>query len=60
MCGICGIALDRESQTVDTDILHLMNSALTHRGPDDAGILVQNNVGLGVRRLSIIDVTGGH
>ena len=60
MCGICGIVLDRENQTVDTDTLHLMNSTLTHRGPDDEGMFLHKNVGLAARRLSIIDVTGGH
>jgi asparagine synthase (glutamine-hydrolysing) len=37
-----------------------MCATIVHRGPDDEGIFVQNNVGLGVRRLSIIDVEGGH
>jgi len=60
MCGICGIVFDRETRMVDPDSLHIMNSVLTHRGPDDEGTVLQDNVGLAVRRLSIIDLTGGH
>lgn len=60
MCGICGVVLDRENQTLDSDTLHLVNSTLTHRGPDDEGMFLHKNVGLAARRLSIIDVTGGH
>jgi asparagine synthase (glutamine-hydrolysing) len=58
MCGICGIAL--RSGSVNENRLRAMTYVLRHRGPDDAGIFIQNNIGLGHRRLSIIDVEGGH
>lgn len=59
MCGIAGIvATDREAQIDPVDI-QSMCSAIVHRGPDDEGIFVRGPVGLGMRRLSIIDVAGG-
>jgi asparagine synthase (glutamine-hydrolysing) len=61
MCGICGIALStRSSRRVDRRRLERMRDALTHRGPDDCGVFLDETVGLGHRRLSIIDVAGGH
>jgi asparagine synthase (glutamine-hydrolysing) len=45
---------------VSLGILERMRDALTHRGPDDAGSFREGNVGLGIRRLSIIDVEAGH
>jgi asparagine synthase (glutamine-hydrolysing) len=60
MCGICGIVGLPDSRSVDTHVLSAMNETLTPRGPDDQGTLVTGWVGLGVRRLSIIDVAGGH
>ena len=57
MCGINGIAL-REGR-VDERLLVAMRDVLEHRGPDDAGVYIDGNVGLGHRRLSIVDVTGG-
>lgn len=54
------MVLDREDQEVDPAILNRMNSALIHRGPDDDGMFLYKNIGLAVRRLSIIDVAGGH
>ncbi|MBX3280970.1 MAG: asparagine synthase (glutamine-hydrolyzing) [Acidobacteria bacterium] len=57
MCGINGIAL-REGR-VDEHRLVAMRDVLEHRGPDDAGVYVDANVGLGHRRLSIVDVKGG-
>ena len=59
MCGICGLtALDgssvRESQ------IHAMSETLRHRGPDDHGLLCLGPIGLGFRRLSIVDLSGGH
>lgn len=60
MCGIVGIiSQDREDQT-DMNLLRLMNAALTHRGPDDEGYWTGRGVGLAMRRLSIIDLKGGH
>lgn len=58
MCGICGI-FDRNGDPVDPELLAKMNSILRHRGPDGEGRYVDAEVGLGHRRLSIIDVGGG-
>jgi asparagine synthase (glutamine-hydrolysing) len=59
MCGICGvIQYDRMSQ-VDSEILWSMNQQIAHRGPDDAGFHIAGNVGLAMRRLSIIDLSTG-
>lgn len=58
MCGICGIF--EFNKNIETDILKNMCNVLIHRGPDDQGIYVKNNIGLGHRRLSIIDISCGH
>jgi asparagine synthase (glutamine-hydrolysing) len=57
MCGICGTTSAEDGASLRT-----MNAAMVHRGPDDEGIYLDpaNGVGLGARRLSIIDVEGGH
>src|SRR5713226_2530924 len=55
MCGICGIV-----GHVDPDLLVVMTQTMVHRGPDDIGSHETPGIGLGVRRLSIIDVPGGH
>ncbi|MBK6640496.1 MAG: hypothetical protein IPG39_04335 [Bacteroidetes bacterium] len=56
MCGISGIVA--KSQTaVNRELLHSMNDAVAHRGPDGAGLFCENEVGLGHRRLSIIDLS---
>jgi len=60
MCGICGIVLFEPERTVDQDNLLAMRDRMVHRGPDDAGIFIDKNVGLGHRRLSIIDLSSGH
>jgi len=60
MCGITGaIFLDRERQTDPINIKN-MTDVLYHRGPDDEGFYIHQNVGLGFRRLSIIDLKTGH
>ncbi|MGH9844806.1 MAG: asparagine synthase (glutamine-hydrolyzing), partial [Blastocatellia bacterium] len=60
MCGICGIAIPNSNyQRVDAHRLVAMRDALAHRGPDDADILIDGSVGIGHRRLSIVDVGGG-
>lgn len=61
MCGICGkIYNDREKQ-VDPALIRRMCSVLEHRGPDDEGVFTRANVGLGHRRLSILDLSpAGH
>ena len=58
MCGICGI-LDRSGKPVDRGLLERMTASIHHRGPDGEGMLVDGEVGLGHRRLSIIDLKGG-
>jgi len=61
MCGINGIALSsRSSRTIDSVMLERMRDIITHRGPDDQGIFIDASVGLGHRRLSIVDVAAGH
>ena len=60
MCGINGIALSESSQRrLDPRVLERMRDVIAHRGPDDRGIFVDDRVGLGHRRLSIVDVAGG-
>ena len=59
MCGITGIFYPRSSDTVEVDQLHRMMSVLVHRGPDDGDVYSEGPIGLGHRRLSIIDVAGG-
>lgn len=58
MCGICGVV--STDRGVDRDLLRRMAGALVHRGPDDEGYFVSDHVGLANRRLSIIDLPGGH
>ncbi len=58
MCGICGIYHLDQNQDVSEDVLIKMRDLMTHRGPDDAGIYLNGNIGLGHRRLSIIDLSG--
>ena len=56
MCGICGLFAPGQ---VDPGVLQRMNDSLVHRGPDDQGAYTDERVGLGSRRLSIIDLSGG-
>ncbi|HVN21095.1 MAG TPA: asparagine synthase (glutamine-hydrolyzing) [Dongiaceae bacterium] len=60
MCGICGIFFADRDWRVQGNVLAAMNRRITHRGPDDEGFFVEENVGLAMRRLSIIDVKSGH
>lgn len=60
MCGICGIYNFGNREKVDLDIIQKMNRSMVHRGPDDEGYFVETNFGFGMRRLSIIDPSGGH
>jgi len=61
MCGINGIALSSQSgRSLDRSVLERMRDVIMHRGPDDVGIFIDGNVGLGHRRLSIVDVASGH
>jgi asparagine synthase (glutamine-hydrolysing) len=60
MCGICGVAIpSRLNRRVDESQLAAMRDSLVHRGPDGAGALIDGSVGLGHRRLSIVDLDGG-
>ena len=60
MCGINGIALSsRSRRQLAVRVLERMRDVITHRGPDDEGVFVDGRVGLGHRRLSIVDVAGG-
>ncbi len=60
MCGIAGIMQFRRDAGVNRDTLRQMCSVMAHRGPDDDGFYVHGNVGLGMRRLSIVDLATGH
>jgi asparagine synthase (glutamine-hydrolysing) len=62
MCGICGVVQvgGEPREVVSPAILDAMTDAMTHRGPDDRGTYASPGIALGVRRLSIIDVEGGH
>lgn len=61
MCGINGIAFSSQSgRRVDAGVLARMRDVITHRGPDDEGIFIDGAIGLGHRRLSIVDVAAGH
>ena len=60
MCGIAGIINTEANPDVDAGTIHRMCQTIVHRGPDDEGIYAKGGVGLGMRRLSIIDLSGGH
>jgi asparagine synthase (glutamine-hydrolysing) len=58
MCGIAGFLLFHEA--ADSDLVRRMCDQIEHRGPDDFGFHVDRGCGIGMRRLSIIDLAGGH
>jgi asparagine synthase (glutamine-hydrolysing) len=60
MCGICGIFNFGIEQPVNKETLKMMCDLMAHRGPDDEGFFVEGNIGLGMRRLSIVDLSTGH
>jgi asparagine synthase (glutamine-hydrolysing) len=60
MCGIVGLLYRDPARPCDAALLHGMAARIAHRGPDDAGVFVDGNIGIGMRRLSIIDLAGGH
>ena len=60
MCGICGIYEPQGLAPVQRPTLKAMADTLTHRGPDDEGFYICGSMGLAFRRLSIIDLAGGH
>ena len=59
MCGIFGI-VNFDEKPVLKESLKIMSDKMIHRGPDDEGMLIDGNVGIGMRRLSIIDIEKGH
>jgi asparagine synthase (glutamine-hydrolysing) len=58
MCGITGF-VNADKSPIDIKVLHRMNDEIIHRGPDDEGFFIKDYVGLAMRRLSIIDLSGG-
>jgi asparagine synthase (glutamine-hydrolysing) len=60
MCGIAGILFRDLAATADQRQIQAMCNQITHRGPDDEGVYASGPVGLGMRRLSIIDLSSGH
>ncbi|MDP1928350.1 MAG: amidotransferase 1, exosortase A system-associated [Thiobacillus sp.] len=59
MCGITGIFDTRGASEISRELLHTMNETQFHRGPDEGGLHLEAGVGLGHRRLSIIDLSSG-
>jgi asparagine synthase (glutamine-hydrolysing) len=59
MCGICGVVSFQPNAPADRSTLLRMNASLQHRGPDDEGYYEDDQVGLAIRRLSIIDLNTG-
>jgi asparagine synthase (glutamine-hydrolysing) len=60
MCGIAGNIYFDPARRIDSNILKKMTDSIFHRGPDDEGFYINDNVGLAFRRLSIIDLNTGH
>jgi asparagine synthase (glutamine-hydrolysing) len=60
MCGICGKLNFDPNNPVSSDLVKRMADTIYHRGPDDEGFYFSGQIGLGFRRLSIIDLNSGH
>ena len=60
MCGIAGVVSTTRESDISEALVRHMCDQIVHRGPDDEGIYVHDGAGLGMRRLSIIDLSGGH
>jgi asparagine synthase (glutamine-hydrolysing) len=60
MCGIAGVFNYKKNLPVSLEILKTMNNELVHRGPDDEGFYIRDNIGIAFRRLSIIDLYTGN
>jgi asparagine synthase (glutamine-hydrolysing) len=60
MCGICGQFNFARDTPVEPETIRRATRSITHRGPDDEGYFMAGPIGLGFRRLSIIDLAGGH
>jgi asparagine synthase (glutamine-hydrolysing) len=59
MCGICGFLNTDADEKVITDSVMMMLNNMVHRGPDDSGVMCSGQCGIGMRRLSIIDLNSG-
>lgn len=59
MCGICGLYNYGIDRPADENLVRRMTASIIHRGPDEDGFLFDDRLGLGMRRLSIIDLAGG-
>jgi len=59
MCGIVGIFDLSGKREINRELLHIMNESQLHRGPDEGGLHIEPGLGLGHRRLSIIDLSSG-
>ena len=60
MCGISGVLHYDATRPVDSGVVDCMRRTQQHRGRDDSGLWISQNVGLGFNRLAIIDLPGGH
>src|SRR2546426_168700 len=60
MCGICGQLNFARNGPVESETIRRITQTMVHRGPDDEGYFISGPIGLGFRRLSIIDLAGGH
>src|SRR5207253_4471700 len=60
MCGICGQFNFARTEPLEPETIQRMTGTIVHRGPDDEGYFISGPIGLGFRRLSIIDLAGGH
>src|SRR6266851_5924351 len=60
MCGIAGMVEFGQDAHADSGVLRRMCDIMAHRGPDDDGFFIQGRIGLGMRRLSIVDLATGH
>src|SRR5215813_1133301 len=60
MCGIAGIVSGETGDRIEASTIDRMCQAIVHRGPDDQGNFVKDGIGVGMTRLSIIDLAGGH
>jgi asparagine synthase (glutamine-hydrolysing) len=60
MCGICGQLNFVSDAPVEPETIRRMADSISHRGPDDEGFFISGPLGFGFRRLSIIDLAGGH
>src|SRR5580765_7029415 len=60
MCGIAGILEFGKDAHTDSGVLRRMCNVMAYRGPDDDGFFTKGQIGLGMRRLSIVDLATGH